>query len=259
MFSICWPIPLRILCMLVFCVLPGSFKGTSSLVAQEQLTPPRELTPEQKQLIQWRIERILERDKQFRSYLTFRTLDEQKIAAIEKLDIEGQLAATADIKNELSQEQYQLLGELQRRNDARNHQELFEIIRRYGYPGPERIGATRDRVFAVLLHPPVNKQEIAAHMASTAKVLLPEVEAGRFSPLLYATFIDNMRGKILGKAQLYGTSKMFDPKTRQILPPLIEDIEATNKARREIGLPELEEGEYRLSRQESASGDSEPG
>jgi len=65
----------------------------------------------------------------------------------------------------------------------------------------------------------------------------------------YASFIDNMLGKILRKPQLYGTNGQFDPETNTVMPPMISDVEESNSARKLIGLPPLKEGEYRTNSQ----------
>ncbi len=77
-------------------------------------------------------------------------------------------------------------------------------------------------------------------------LLLEEVKANRMEPIKFATYVDNMRKKAFGKNQLYGTGDEFDPKTNAIVPPLIENIDSTNIARKKIGLPSLKEGAYRI-------------
>jgi len=48
-----------------------------------------------------------------------------------------------------------------------------------------------------------------------------------------------------GKVQLYGKGFALDVKTGKTLPPEVADIEATNKARKDIGLEPLVE--YRIA------------
>ena len=69
------------------------------------------------------------------------------------------------------------------------------------------------------------KAEVETYVEQMLTLLRPEVLAGHFEPRLYATFYDNMQGKILRRSQLYGTNQVFNPKTRQVEPPWIEDIE----------------------------------
>ncbi len=200
-----------------------------------------------KKILIARIDRIMEKDQQFRSYLSFGTIDETKISEINQLDSKGQLEAMSKSKGALSEEAKGLLGELQRRNDRDNHAEFREIVAQYGYPSPERLGLKSHGLFAILLHPPVELAEIESHSLEMQTLLRPEAMSGRLKPKLYALFVDNMRAKILRLPQLYGTNQQFDPSSGKVLPPMIEDIQKANAARREIGMPELKDGEYRLA------------
>ena len=207
---------------------------------------PSQLTEQEKEQILIILDQIADRDQQFRHYLSFGTTDERKIEELKKLDVKEQLKAMSKAKSELSPEVRQLLIDLQRRNDQKNHEALFRLVDRFGYPSAKRLGVESDRLFSVLLHPHVNSDEIPLHTKRVCEKLLPEVKAGRMPAKNYAVFVDNMRGKIQKQPQLYGTNQVFDRKSGKILPPLIEDIGTTNRARREIGLPELSEGEFRL-------------
>jgi len=206
-----------------------------------------ELSEFDKRLLKDRISRIHEKDQQFRSYLSFHTTDEQKITELEKLDVAGQLAAMTQNKNALPDEVNTLLQNLQRKNDKENMGEFLSIVKEYGYPSKERLGVESDLLFVLLLHPPVELEEVEAHTKSLCELLLPEVKAGRMKARLYASFVDNMSGKILRLPQVYGTNQQFDRASGKILPPQIENLEKANKARREIGMPELKDGEYRLA------------
>ena len=206
-----------------------------------------ELSEANQRIIQLRIEAMMEKDQQFRTYLSLNTTDEKKVAEYEKLSETEQMKTMFQKKKDkLPEEVEKVLWELQRRNDRQNLNELASIIKEFGYPGPHRISMERDRVFALLLHPPVSRDEVEDHTKEWCKLLLREVKAGRMEAESYAKYVDNMRGKILRRPQLYGTNKQFDRATGKIRPGLIEDLEATNRARREIGMPELKEGEYRL-------------
>ena len=206
-----------------------------------------ELSEDEKSIIHLQLDQIAERDQQFRSYLAHGTINEQKLNQLRNLNANEMLEAMANSKNELTAETRTLLVELQRRNDRKNHAALFRLVDQYGYPSAERLGVKSDRLFAVLLHPPVDTNKIEQHTEEVRLRLLPEVVAGRMPAELYATFVDNMRGKILRKPQLYGTNQVYDRKTGRILPPVIKDIAATNRARRDIGMSELGAGQYRLA------------
>ena len=213
-------------------------------------TIPNELSEPDRTLLQLRVQHILEKDQQFRSYLSYGTTSEEKIAEIKKLGLKEQLKAMAESKSELSEETKSLLQQLQKKNDLENYEAFYEIVKKYGYPSPERIGVKSDQLFVLLLHPPVDLDAIDKHVEFMSELLLPEVSAGRLKPQLYATFIDNMRGKIQRRPQLYGTNQQYDRASGKVLPPLIADIEKTNSARLKLGLPELKQGEFRLASSE---------
>lgn len=119
--------------------------------------------------------------------------------------------------------------------DERNVARLREITEEYGWPDPTRIGGDVEP-FLFLLHT----------SPDTLDAMLPalraEVEAGRMPAQHYASAVDKSR-KIRGLLQLYGTGDEFDPATRTVGPPKIASIDETNAARREIGLPPLDEYE----------------
>ena len=113
---------------------------------------------------------------------------------------------------------------------------LRGIIASYGWPSAERTGADVNPV-VFLLH-------AAGSMDELRPTLLAEVRAGRMPARTFATALDKAR-KVRGELQLYGTGDEYDPETGTIEPPRIADIDATNAARREIGLPPL--ARYRLA------------
>ncbi len=232
-----------------------AFSWAPPLIAEDDRLdeqPPRqeiafELTDADREILLARIDHIMDKDQQFRSYLSFETTDDEKIARLSQLDAKAQLQAMAECKGRLSAEIKSLLQQLQLKNDMENRRELVEIIKQYGYPSPARLGTKGDRLFTLLLHPPVKLEQVEANTEAMCELLLPEVRAGRMPARYYAMFVDNMRAKILRQPQLYGTNQSYDPESKTILPPQIEDLELANQARREIGLPELKSGEYRLA------------
>lgn len=198
-------------------------------------------------LLELRVRRILEKDQQFRGYLTYETTDDAEITRYATMEIRDAVAAIAKNRGRMSGDVKALLQQLQQKNDRENLADFISIVRQHGYPSPERIGLnTDDELFAMLLHPPVEPDQIDSHLEQMSALLLPEVQAGRMKPQLFATFVDNLLAKILGRPQRFGTNSSFDPETNSIAPPGIVDLAATNQARRAIGLPELKDGEYRL-------------
>ncbi len=59
--------------------------------------------------------------------------------------------------------------------------------------------------------------------------------------------------EILRRPQLYGTNQVFNRETGVIEPPIVQSLESANQARREIGMPELQDGEYRLAPADGSS------
>ncbi|MEM7200031.1 MAG: hypothetical protein AAF628_07185 [Planctomycetota bacterium] len=221
--------------------------GQADAAEQSPTEIPAELTEHQREMLRLRIELIMEKDQQFRSMLSYGTTDLDEIARIDALSMEQMMAAMADDTRQLDPAIRDLLVQLQQRNDTENQEAFEAIVREFGYPSAERLDMKSVGLFAVLLHPPVELDEIESHLARMSDLLLPEVRAGRMEARLYATFVDNMLAKILRRPQLYGTNQQFDPATNQVLPPRIEDLQKANDARRAIGMPELQAGEYRLA------------
>lgn len=205
-----------------------------------------QLSKNDQAMIRLRIRHILDKDQQFRSYLSFGTTDEKEIQRLQKLGAREQLQAMSKGKGRLDPAVKEVLRQLQLKNDRENYDEFRALVRQHGYPSPERIGVKHDQLFVLLLHPPVPLEEVESHTQEFCELLLPEVRAGRFDAARYATFVDNMRGKILRQPQLYGTNQQFDAKTGKVLPPRIGSLEESNEARKQLGLPPLKPGEYRL-------------
>ena len=238
-------------CSVVVQICPGQNQAANDNVRQSNKT---ELSDLDRKLLILRIKHLLEKDQQFRSYLSFGTTDETEISRLKKLDVKQQLQAMSRKSKGLSGEIKKLLTELQLRNDREVLTEFVEIVRKYGYPSPERLGMKTDQLFVVLLHPPVKRENMDKHIDDMIKLLKPEVLAGRMPAKRFAMFVDNMHGKIMKRPQIYGTNQMYDPATRKILPPVIGSLERANKARREIGLPELKDGEYRIAQLDKVPG-----
>jgi hypothetical protein len=208
------------------------------------------LSDKDKKFLVTAIEKMLDKDKKYRSIAALGTLNDSIIELDKKLSetatFEEYVAFTQSIQKTLTDKQTDSLWNLQYQNDYENYTELKKIIKKYGYPSEDRIGTNVD-VFTILLHPPgtMNPQKYLDEMV---KLLKPEVIAKRMSGQFFAMFFDNITHKILKKPQFYGTGKEFDSKTMTMGNPTIVDIIKTNKARKEIGLPELKEGEYRLAK-----------
>lgn len=190
-------------------------------------------------------------DQQYRNYLAKNTLDESIIARIDSVfdseGIEAGILYEKSLKLTMETALKDSLWELQHAIDFTNHLTLRGIFESYGYLSKDILGEDHYVQILLLMHPPKD-WNVEGYLAEYSELLLPEVRANRMEAREYASFIDNMKGKILRQPQLYGTNFEFDAKSRSVQPPTIADLEESNAAREAIGLPPLQEGEYRLPR-----------
>lgn len=209
-----------------------------------------ELTQADKDFLYEEIELMLEFDQKYRSPLSLGTLDE-KILAEDKeksktLEIEEYIIYRQSLElEEMPQEIKDSLWALQHEIDYNNYVKIKFLIKEYGYLSKERLGQKSDRFFVMLLHPApqLDPKEYRDEMAA---IFANEVKYKRMTPLQYAMFYDNITYKIMNEPMLYGTGNIFNHKTGTLEPPFIKDLETSNKARKEIGLPLLKEGEYQI-------------
>lgn len=207
------------------------------------------LSPFEIKELKEKVSRIQKRDQMYRRVISLGTLDSSiiaKDAEMRKTDkVEEYFAFTKSVKKTLTKKQIDSLWKLQHKLDFDNYVNFKSIINQYGYPSPNRLNIKTDRLFQILLHPPT-QLPVEEYLSEMQQLLLPEVKANRMKAKFYALFVDDIKVKILKEPQLYGTVKHFNRKTMQISPPKISNITRTNKARKEIGLPELKDNEYIL-------------
>jgi hypothetical protein len=134
---------------------------------------------------------------------------------------------------------------LQHAIDLKNHLTLKGIFDTYGFLSKELLGEKHYVQLILLVHPPKD-WDVPTYLAEYSALLSEEVQAGRMPAITYATFYDNIKGKILREPQLYGTNQQYDPATQKVMPPGIVDLKKTNDARTAIGLSPLVAGEYRI-------------
>ena len=189
-------------------------------------------------------------DQTYRKYLSAGTLDEkiyQKIqTAFDSLGIEEGWKYEKSLHLSLDKKVEDSLWELQHAIDLKNHLILRGIFNIYGFLPEELLGEHHYVQTLLLLHPPGN-WDVKTYLKEYTEIFLEEVKLGRMPAFTFAQFFDNIKGKILKEYQLYGTNGQFDSSTGKIVPAMIKNLEQSNKARKEIGLPELKEGEYRIS------------
>jgi len=220
-----------------------------SLSAQE-VKLKKEISENEITYIQGIFNNISITDQKYRGYLTHETTDDQIIAKIDSLlnnvGVEEGLMYAKSLNLSLSQEVKDSLIVLQNQIDLQNHMIIRGIWDTYGFI-PKSIIEEKNYVqHLLLLHPP-GEWDVRKFQQEYATMLIEEVKVGRMPAKSYASFYDNMLAKILREPQLYGTNEQFDPEQGIILPPIIKDLEEANEARVAIGLPELKEGEYRLT------------
>jgi len=210
-----------------------------------------DLSLQEVELIQETFNSIIGSDRLYRLKLKAGTLDNIILAKLDSLyngdDISALLKYQSSITDELTTTQRDSLNKLQRQLDFTNHMIMRGIWDRYGWISKDIIEENNGIQTLLLLHPPIAKDQIVAYTENYKIKLLPEVKAGRMPAKSYASFIDNMLCKILDKPQLYGTNGQFDRQTKTLLPPLISNLEESNKARKNLGLLLLKEGEYRIA------------
>ncbi|MBC7553936.1 MAG: hypothetical protein H7257_08155 [Taibaiella sp.] len=194
----------------------------------------KHITPNKQQndSLKKEIETMCESDQKYRWMMMLGELDEQKIMDFRNGDQNLMNLRITDVmknKTGLSQWQKDSIGHLQDKIDSLNFLTLSGIINRYGFPQCVKAW----KVSTILLHasPTLMNDDFF-------KMLMEEVKNGNLPGYEYAAMYDKMRtAKKL--PELYYVNEHFDQatKTSHILTPI--DINATNIARKEIGLKKI--------------------
>lgn len=230
-------------------LISGCFLMCVSMIFGQSTPLKKSISTSEKVLIQKIFEEMSITDQLYRNKLAKGTLDETISAKIDSVyNNEGVQAGYIYEKSlnlSLPKAVKDSLWELQAALDLQNHLTLKGLWATYGYIPKEVIKEKQYIQFLILTHPPKD-WDVPTYLQDYSELLIAEVKAGRMPAMSYASFYDNMKAKILREPQLYGTNQVFSSKTNTILPPVIQDLEKTNLARQEIGLPILKKGEYRL-------------
>jgi len=187
---------------------------------------------------------ILEMDKKDQQYRWQLVFGETDLAVVDSL---SKLPTAEKVKhfkkrgapnNKLTEAQYDAIQRAQDSLDKANQDRILEIYRTYGWPGKELVGRGAGLVSIMMLHFP-DSLKLALYPQ-----LKKEYKRGHIAGSAVATMYDRY---LLEQNQplLYGMYKHFDSASKKDLPPMISDIEQTNKARKKLGLPPLEQ--YRLA------------
>ena len=117
------------------------------------------------------------------------------------------------------------INKLIKKADSINYDEFIEILNDYGYIDKYKNKSLG--VFSlILLH------NISANKVEWLQpILLKEIEVGKMPPLDYAQWYDRYLLQVCKKKELYGEYGRIGKF------PCVEDLEATNEARKKIGLP----------------------
>jgi len=235
---------LLFLTIVVYCSCNNSTDKTKTVTSKQI-----QLSEATQQKLITEINSIAELDQKYRSIISLGSMNPELIKKDKELrktaTLEEYMAFAQTVEKDLSKVQKDSLWKLQHELDFQNYEDFKELIHKYGYPSKERLGTDEDKLFQVLLHPPI---EITPRvfLEEMQNLLLPEVKESRMAAESFALFVDNIKAKILKEPQLYGTNKSFNPATMSMGLPEIKNIEETNQARQDIGLKILKEGEYKL-------------
>ena len=121
--------------------------------------------------------------------------------------------------------------------DSANTARMKEIVRQYGWPGPELVGQDgTDAAFLLVQHA---DHEFQKEMLPFVK---KEYQAGKLQGQFYALLLDRVLVRE-GKPQIYGTqAKSFDKwKGKEPVLQPIEDEAGVDQRRAAVGLPPLSE------------------
>lgn len=204
----------------------------------------KDLTAEKKQALINELLEMQQADQQNRNFISFGTFNQDLIDSIDRIEpMEAYIKAKMGVEKELSDEQIDSLWMIQMKMDLQNTNRMLRIVETYGWLDTQDLDSLADMKLFLFHTPPET-------IFTVTKVLREEVKKGRMEPIDFAVYVDNMRVKAYGQIQLYGTGKMYDPAKQTLLPPIIANIDSTNKARKAIGLKELQVGEYRIAEQQ---------
>jgi hypothetical protein len=194
------------------------------------------------------MDEIMRTDQRYRSAISWGTIDPDELAKLESLSDDEQMKVMLQRRREgktLTPEQEKELWDKQIAIDRANTKLLMEWVQACGWPSEEMLGEGTPSMTPVLIHMQMEDAQWVL------PVLRAEVLAGRMPPRPYASIYDRKQ-QHEGKPQLYGMMQAYSVETKSVLAPAIHDLEATNEARKAIGMDPIEE--YRITDEKTAAG-----
>ena len=191
------------------------------------------LTKALKDSLKNEVEIMLANDQKYSWMIMFGETDDNKLAELRKTNEADQFKRMKDVRDNkvgISQSAKDSLWQLQGALDSANFIEMAGIMYKYGYP-KKYIEAFK--VSVIFLH-------ASLHLMTPDffKKLKEEVLDGNMPAMEYATIYDKQQ--VNNKLpELYYVLEHFDTKTNTSAIGKPKDLEATNKAREEIGLKKL--------------------
>ena len=216
---------------ILFCII--CFISCYSINASAQNAAHTPLTKALKDSLRNKIETMLANDQKYRWMIMFGETDENKLAELRKRNEADQFKRMKDVRDNkvgISQYAKDSLWQLQGALDSANFIAMAGIIYKYGYP-KKYIEAYK--VSAIFLHASIHLMT-----PDFFKTLKEEVLNGNMPGMEYATIYDKQQ--VNNKLpELYYVLEHFDTKTNTSAIGHPKDLEATNKAREEVGLKKL--------------------
>ncbi|MCL2097634.1 MAG: hypothetical protein FWH23_02595 [Bacteroidales bacterium] len=129
--------------------------------------------------------------------------------------------------------------------DSLNFVKVIEFIKKYGFPSPKNLGANfkkHECVTAAAIVVMLHKPEEIVNNSENKQLLLNEVEKGNLHIKTFLTFLDKYY--VIYNLQHFNRQRFY--MGSQFAKPCIEDRAISDSLRKDIGLPPLEDEDFRI-------------